>query len=130
MSATAPTNGLQDVGPFAGYARDERPLDAYGALTAACGAALAGALLGLKATGRGLPERPRVGDIVLAGVATTRWRASPSASAARCVSPSTTCRGSSTAARRARAAQRRARRGRLPARLVLARGVPRRRRAS
>ena len=43
MSATAPTKGLQDVGPFAGYARDERPLDAYGALTAACGAALAGA---------------------------------------------------------------------------------------
>ena len=39
MSATAPTKGLQDVGPFAGYARDERPLDAYGALTAACGAA-------------------------------------------------------------------------------------------
>jgi Protein of unknown function (DUF1360) len=68
MAATA---GLQDAGPFAGYApRDERPLGAYAALTAAFGASLAGARVDLKASGRELPERPPVRDIVLAGVAT------------------------------------------------------------
>jgi hypothetical protein len=71
MSATAPTEGLRDAGPFAGYApRDERPLGAYTALTAAFGVGLAGALIGLKASGRELPERPSAGDLVLAGVAT------------------------------------------------------------
>src|SRR4051794_22540753 len=54
-----------------GYAPgQERPLAAYAGLSAAFGAALAGALLGLKAAGRELPECPSARDIALAGVAT------------------------------------------------------------
>src|SRR3954451_17048024 len=54
-----------------GYAPgQERPLAAYAGLSDAFGAALAGALLGLKAAGRELPECPSARDIALAGVAT------------------------------------------------------------
>jgi hypothetical protein len=54
-----------------GYAPgEERPLAAYTALTAAFGAALGGALLGLRMADRELPERPPVADLLLAGVAT------------------------------------------------------------
>jgi uncharacterized protein DUF1360 len=55
----------------AGYAPHEhRPLAAYTGLTATFGAALGGALLALRASGRELPERPAAGDLVLAGIAT------------------------------------------------------------
>src|SRR4051812_19603997 len=72
MATTAPpAPGLQRHGPFAGYAPAEhRPLGSYAVLTGAFGAALAGTLLGLRAAGRELPERPSAADIALAGVAT------------------------------------------------------------
>jgi hypothetical protein len=72
MATTAPpAQGLQRHGPFAGYAPAEhRPLGSYAVLTGAFGAALAGTLLGLRAAGRELPERPSAADIALAGVAT------------------------------------------------------------
>lgn len=56
----------------AGYAPpgEERPLAAYATLTATFGATLAAALTALHVSGRGLPERPRAGDLVLAGIAT------------------------------------------------------------
>jgi hypothetical protein len=55
-----------------GYAPagEDRPLAAYGALSAAFGTALAAALAALHASGRELPERPHAGDLVLAGIAT------------------------------------------------------------
>ena len=55
----------------AGYARHEhRPLAGYAGLTAAFGAAMTAALVGLRAAGRHLPERPSPPDLLLAGVAT------------------------------------------------------------
>jgi hypothetical protein len=48
---------------------EERPLGAYMALTTLYAAASAGSLLGLRATGRSFPERPRAGDILLVGIA-------------------------------------------------------------
>jgi Protein of unknown function (DUF1360) len=55
----------------AGYAPHEhRPLRAYAGLTAAFATALGGAIAALRANGRDLPDRPPLGDIALAGVAT------------------------------------------------------------
>jgi hypothetical protein len=72
MATTAPPpQGLQRRGPFAGYAPAEhRPLGSYAILSGAFGAALACTLLGLRAAGRELPERPSLADVALAGVAT------------------------------------------------------------
>jgi hypothetical protein len=50
-----------------GYSHEHRPLAAYGLLTAAFGAAFGGGVAALR--GR-LPDRPRAGDVALAGVAT------------------------------------------------------------
>jgi hypothetical protein len=49
------------------YSDEHRPLAAYGLLTAAFGALFAGGGLALRAR---MPERPRAGDLALAGVAT------------------------------------------------------------
>jgi len=67
--ATA-TTALHDLTD--GYADDDedRPLAAYAALSATFGVTLAAALAALHASGRELPERPRAGDLVLAGIAT------------------------------------------------------------
>ena len=55
----------------AGYAPHEhRPLAAYAGLTLGFGAAVAGALAALRASGKELPERPSPGDLALLGVAT------------------------------------------------------------
>jgi hypothetical protein len=70
-TSAPPAQGLQRHGPFAGYASAEhRPLGAYTLLTAAFGAGLAGTLLGLRAAGRELPERPSLRDVALTGLAT------------------------------------------------------------
>ncbi len=55
-----------------GYAppEEDRPLAAYGTLTAGFGAAMVGSLVALRASGRELPERPAAADLVLAGIAT------------------------------------------------------------
>lgn len=54
----------------AGYSPHEhRPLGSYAALTGVFGAGLGGALLALRATGRELPERPGLADVVLVGIA-------------------------------------------------------------
>jgi Protein of unknown function (DUF1360) len=54
-----------------GYAPNEhRPLLAYAGLTAAFAAALGGGIAALRANGHELPDRPRLADIALAGVAT------------------------------------------------------------
>ena len=62
-TATAPRHDVSD-----GYAPpgEDRPLAAYGVLTATLGAALTP----LRASGRELPERPRAADLVLGGIAT------------------------------------------------------------
>src|SRR3954462_3843991 len=69
MAAPAQTsNGAPDV--TAGYAPGEaRPLGGYPALTAAFGSALTGALVALRAAGRG-PDGLRATDIVRGGIAT------------------------------------------------------------
>jgi len=55
----------------AGYAPHEhRPLAAYAGLTVAFGATLGGALAGLRAAGRELPDSPSAGDLALVGIAT------------------------------------------------------------
>lgn len=56
----------------AGYAPpgEDRPLAAYGGLTAAFAVALAAAMACLHAAGKELPDRPRAGDLLLAAVAT------------------------------------------------------------
>lgn len=66
-TATASPHELVD-----GYAppHEDRPLAAYGALSATFGMSLAAALAALRAGGRELPERPLAGDLVLAGIAT------------------------------------------------------------
>ena len=55
-----------------GYAPgdEERPLAAYGALTATFGASMAASLAVLRASGRQLPEQPRFADLMLLGIAT------------------------------------------------------------
>jgi len=67
---TTATQPLESV--VAGYAPpgEERPLAAYAGLTSAFGLTIGGALAALRASGRELPERPSVSDLVLAGVAT------------------------------------------------------------
>lgn len=57
---------------LAGYAPpdEERPLGAYGAITAAFGISLGAALAAARARGRELPEHPRASDLVLTGIAT------------------------------------------------------------
>ncbi len=56
--------------PVAGYSPHEhRPLASYAALTGVFGAGLGGALLALRASGRELPERVAVSDVLLLGVA-------------------------------------------------------------
>jgi hypothetical protein len=66
-TASAPVDNV-----VSGYAPpgEERPLGAYAAIIATFGAALAGALALLRASGRELPERPRAGDLLLTAVAT------------------------------------------------------------
>jgi hypothetical protein len=55
----------------AAYSPDEhRPLGGYALLAGLFGAALAGGVAGAERSGRRIPERVRVGDVVLAGVAT------------------------------------------------------------
>jgi len=56
--------------PFAGYSREHRPLAAYGVLVGLFNVSLAAFLLGVKASGRALPPRIGLGDVVLLGVAT------------------------------------------------------------
>jgi hypothetical protein len=54
----------------AAYAPHEhRPLGSYAALTGVFGVGLGGALLGMRASGRELPERISLGDLALLGVA-------------------------------------------------------------
>ena len=56
----------------AGYAAsgEHRPLGGYAVLTGVFGAALGGALLAARVTGRDLPQRIDLQDVVFAGVAT------------------------------------------------------------
>lgn len=59
----------QDV--FAGYGGgEEMPLGAFSVLVGLYGASFAGFLLAMKKTGRPLPEKVRLGDLLLLGVAT------------------------------------------------------------
>lgn len=55
---------------FSGYAHEHRPLRAYGVLTGTFAAAFTGALLAAVRSGRPLPARIGIGDVVLMGVAT------------------------------------------------------------
>jgi Protein of unknown function (DUF1360) len=48
---------------------EHRPLGSYAALTGVFGAGLGGALLALRASGRELPERPGLADVLLVGLA-------------------------------------------------------------
>lgn len=50
--------------------REDRPLRSYVVLTGVYSGALAGALIGLRACHRRLPERIAVGDLLLVGIAT------------------------------------------------------------
>ena len=59
---------MDQVAPYAPH--EHRPLAAYTGLTAAFGAAFAGSLAALRASGRELPERPAAADIAVAGIAT------------------------------------------------------------
>lgn len=54
----------------AGYAREHRPLVAYAGLTVLFNLTVAGILLGTRSSGRSLPERIGLGDVLLLGVAT------------------------------------------------------------
>jgi hypothetical protein len=56
--------------PFAGYSREERPLTAYAELMGLYQLAFLMFMLAAKASGRPLPKRVALGDIVLMGVAT------------------------------------------------------------
>jgi Protein of unknown function (DUF1360) len=57
--------------PDGGYSPTEhRPLRAYAGLTAAFATTLGGAIAALRVNGHDLPDRPRLADIALAGVAT------------------------------------------------------------
>lgn len=59
----------EQVGP---YAHEHRPLAAYAGLTTSFFAAFAGALIALEASGRKIPERPPIRDIVLGALATQK----------------------------------------------------------
>lgn len=59
-----------DQGVFAGYTEEEFPLAAYAGLVGTYNAAFAALLLAAKNAGRPLPERAKLGDILLLGVAT------------------------------------------------------------
>ena len=56
--------------PFASYKGKEMPLGSYAVLVGLYGAAFGGFLLAHKRSGKPLPERPRLSDILLLGVAT------------------------------------------------------------
>lgn len=56
------------IRPFAGYADEDRPLGSYALLTVLFNAAAAGFFVAT--SGRNLPERAGVGDVVLLGTAT------------------------------------------------------------
>src|SRR3954463_8531118 len=58
------------LGADYGAGDEHRPLGGYAVLCGAFGAALGGALLSARASGRPLPERPSAQDVLLAGVAT------------------------------------------------------------
>lgn len=60
----------QQQGIFAGYKGQDAPLGGYAVLMGLYGAAFAGFLLARRRSGRPLPERPALADIVLLGVAT------------------------------------------------------------
>lgn len=67
MTATPPLENA-----VAGYVPpgEERPLGSYAWLASAYALALGGSLVALRAAGRELPERPRMSDLLLAGIAT------------------------------------------------------------
>jgi hypothetical protein len=70
---TAPQDRTDLPGTLgADYGRDaqHRPLGSYAVLTGAFGAALGGALLAARRSGRPVPERLSAQDVLLAGVAT------------------------------------------------------------
>ena len=56
--------------PITAPQHEHRPLTAYRGFAAAFATALAGTLVGLRASGRDLPQRPQPVDLLLAGVAT------------------------------------------------------------
>jgi len=64
------TQPVEDA--VAGYAPpgEDRPLASYAGLTTAYGLAMGSALLALRVSGRELPARPGVSDLVLTGIAT------------------------------------------------------------
>jgi hypothetical protein len=69
---TDPRRGAdEDAGPYGGYAEpDERPpFAAYAAFATVFNGALAGAVMAAKRSGRDLPERVEVQDLVLIGAA-------------------------------------------------------------
>jgi Protein of unknown function (DUF1360) len=61
---------IQDTGPFAGHAEQERPLGGYAVLMGTVAAAGAGFAGWLARSGRPLPDRPAAGDLALVAVAT------------------------------------------------------------
>ena len=58
------------AGLFAGYDDEHHPLGSYAVFAAVFGTAFGGGLAALQRSGRPVPERVAVGDIVLLGVAT------------------------------------------------------------
>ena len=66
-------DGIQGVPPFEGYDREqEHPLASYGALVATFNLAFLGGLAALHRSGRELPERVGLGDVVLVATATQK----------------------------------------------------------
>ncbi len=55
---------------FAGYGHEHAPLAEYAGLTGLFNAAIAGFLIAAKHTGRPLPERMKLSDVLLLGLAT------------------------------------------------------------
>src|SRR5215217_394604 len=73
MSATAPHERTDLPGSLgAGYAdrSEHRPIAGYALLTGTFAAVMGGSLLAARRSGRPLPERLSVSDVVLAGIAT------------------------------------------------------------
>jgi hypothetical protein len=65
--------GLKDLPPFEGYDREqEHPLASYGALVAVFNVAFLGGLAALHRSGRELPERVGLGDVLLIATATQK----------------------------------------------------------
>lgn len=56
--------------PVAGYSQEDRPLLSYGVLVGVYSSAVGGLLLTAKGTGRTIPERPSLADLLLLGAAT------------------------------------------------------------